>query len=77
MNKARPVLRFFSKAAIDDDYKQVEIAKYLSISSSAVSKIVLREKSENSCMSSMFAKFNDRPLSPSFSIVECNYYEIF
>ncbi len=30
--------------AIDDDYKQVEIAEYLSISSSTVSKIVLKER---------------------------------
>ncbi len=37
-------MRFFSEAAIDDDYKQVEIAEYLSISSSTVSKIVLKEK---------------------------------
>ncbi len=31
-------------AAINDDYKQVEITEYLSISSSTVSKIVLKEK---------------------------------
>ena len=30
--------------AMDDDYKQVEIAEYLDISSSAVSKIILKER---------------------------------
>jgi hypothetical protein len=62
INKARPVLRFFSKAAIDDDYKQVEIAKYLSISFSAVSKIVLREREK--------WKFMIRPLCLLNSMID-------